>query len=51
MSNDNEMLDKRGIQLNNKTYNARLYLRIENIIFELESLNNNVIKSMKNPFL
>ena len=50
MSNDNEMLDKRGIQMNNKIYNARLYLKIENIIFELESLNNNVIKKYEKSF-
>ena len=43
------MLDK-DITVNNKTYNVKLYLKNQNIIFKLESLNNNEIKKYENSF-
>ena len=47
---DDEMLDIKDIKLNNKTYNLKLYLKIQNIIFELESFNNNEIKKYGKSF-
>ena len=51
MSNkENENLDIKDIKLNNKSYNLKLYLKKKNIIFELESFDNNVIKKYENSF-
>ena len=46
----NENLEKKGIKLNNKAYNLNLYLKFKNIIFELESFDDNVIKKYANSF-
>ena len=56
MSDENEKLiiienlEKKGIKLNNKAYNLNLYLKFKNIIFELESFDDNVIKKYANSF-
>ena len=50
MEDDNQMLDIRGIAFNQKTYNIKLYLKLQNIIFNLESLDNNVSKKYENSF-
>ena len=46
---ENGMLNK-DIIVNNKTYNVKLYIKIQDIIFELESLNNNIIKNYEKSF-
>ena len=47
---ENKMLDIKDIKLNDKSYNIKLYLKHQDIIFELESFNNHASRKYEKSF-